>query len=245
MTLTSIIAFPVADDFIPPEDPVYFQFARVRFNENGRFFRFGWAHDYPRAERNFLKILSEVTGVQTTPASYTIVDLDDPRIMDFPLLYFSEPGTWGVTPAEAENLREYFLRGGFAIFDDSRGKFSGVQPRREVSGAALGHRGPAPLYRGSALVDAQFLQLSKHDCRCQSAALPGSYGRQASGSSRGDWRASVELPAARTQAERYFHFQWRSLHRQRGGENASPYPLCFQHRWRMRFFLCFRVSSKF
>ncbi len=121
LALTSIIAFPEADDFILPEDPFYFRFARVRFNENGRFFRYGWAHDYPRAERNFLKILSEVTSVQTTPASYIIVDLDDPRIMDYPLLYFSEPGTWGVTPAEAENLREYFLRGGFAIFDDFDG----------------------------------------------------------------------------------------------------------------------------
>ncbi len=121
MALTSSIASSGADDYILPEDPVYFRFARVRFNENGRFFRYGWAHDYPRAERNFLKILSEVTSVQTTPASYTIVDLDDPQIMDYPLLYFSEPGTWGVTPAEAENLREYFLRGGFAIFDDFDG----------------------------------------------------------------------------------------------------------------------------
>ena len=121
MSLTFIIAFPGPDGYIPPDDPIYFQFARVRFNESGRFSRGGWAHDYPRAERNFLKILSEVTGIQTTPESYIIVDLDDPIIMDYPLLYFSEPGYWGVTPAEAENLREYFLRGGFAIFDDFDG----------------------------------------------------------------------------------------------------------------------------
>ena len=148
LALTSIIAFPVADDFIPPEDPVYFQFARVRFNENGRFFRFGWAHDYPQAEQHFLKILSEVTRVQTTSASYTIVDLDDPRIMDFPLLYFSEPGTWGVTPAEAENLREYFLRGGFAIFDDFDGPWqwaafmysmSRVLPERKMERLTVDH----------------------------------------------------------------------------------------------------------
>ncbi len=121
LALTSLIAFPGSDDSILSDDPVYFQFARVRFNELRRSFRPGWAHDYPRAERNFLKILSEVTGIQTTPESYIIVDLDDPRIMDYPLLYFSEPGTWGVTPAEAENLRDYFLRGGFAIFDDFDG----------------------------------------------------------------------------------------------------------------------------
>ena len=61
MALTSIIAFPGASGDLLPDDPVYFRFARVRFNENGRFFSYGWAHDYPRAERNFLKILSEVT----------------------------------------------------------------------------------------------------------------------------------------------------------------------------------------
>ena len=112
LALTSIVASPVRDQTLPADDPTYFQFARVRFTENGYFFRMGWAHDYPRAERNFLKILAEATGVQTTPASYVIVDLDDPRIMDYPLLYFSEPGTWGITDREAENLREYFLRGG-------------------------------------------------------------------------------------------------------------------------------------
>ena len=121
LALTSIIVSPGPDDDIPPDDPTYFQFARVKFNESGRFFWAGWAHDYPRAERNLLKILSEVTGVRTTPDSYTIVELDDPRIMEFPLLYFSEPGTWAITPQETENLREYFLRGGFAIFDDFDG----------------------------------------------------------------------------------------------------------------------------
>ncbi len=121
LALTSIVASPERDQIIRADDPTYFQFARVRFTENGRFFWGGWAHDYPRAEQNFLKILAEVTGIRTTPQSYVVVDLDDPRIMDYPLLYFSEPGTWGITAKEAENLREYFLRGGFAIFDDFDG----------------------------------------------------------------------------------------------------------------------------
>ena len=40
-----------------------------------------------------------------------------------PLLYFSEPGTWAITTEEAENFREYLMRGGFAIFDDFDGPF--------------------------------------------------------------------------------------------------------------------------
>ena len=121
LALTFTIASPRRDQKQLADQPTDFQFARVRFNENGWFFWGGWAHDYPRAERNFLKILAEVTGIQTTTSSYVVVDLDDPKIMDYPLLYFSEPGTWGVTEREATNLRQYFLRGGFAIFDDFDG----------------------------------------------------------------------------------------------------------------------------
>ena len=103
-----------------------FQFVRIRYN--GYLDEWGagrwvppWMHDYPRAERNFLKILSEVTTVETTPDSYLILDLDDPRIMNHPILYVSEPGYWNITDEEAANLREYLLRGGFVIFDDFRG----------------------------------------------------------------------------------------------------------------------------
>lgn len=102
--------------------PSHFQFARVRFNSftQGRWTP-GWAHDYPTAEQNFLKILAEVTRIPTTPQSYAIAELEDSRIMEYPLLYFSEPGTWAITPEEAINLREYLDRGGFAIFDDFDG----------------------------------------------------------------------------------------------------------------------------
>ena len=68
--------------------------------------------------------------------------------MDYPLLYFSEPGTWGVTPAEEENLREYFQRGGFAIFDDFDGPWQWaafmssmkrVLPERKMERLTLDH----------------------------------------------------------------------------------------------------------
>ena len=81
----------------------------------------GWAHDYPRAERNFLNILAELTTVRTAPESYVIVQLEDPEIMRYPFLYFSEPGTWEITPEETANLMEYLDRGGFAMFDDFGG----------------------------------------------------------------------------------------------------------------------------
>ncbi len=107
-------------------DPSAFHFVRIRYHGylegwGGDRWVSPWMHDYPRAERNFLKILSEVTTVQTTPDSYLILDLDDPRIMNYPILYVSEPGYWNATAEETANLREYILRGGFVIFDDFRG----------------------------------------------------------------------------------------------------------------------------
>lgn len=110
-----------------PKDPNLFQFVRIRYNGfmstwgGGRTWVPPWAHDYPRAEKNLLKVLSEVTNIQTTPDSYVILDFDDPRIMDHPFLYVSEPGYWNITQEEADNLREYFRRGGFVVFDDFRG----------------------------------------------------------------------------------------------------------------------------
>lgn len=110
-----------------PHDPNLFQFVRIRYNGYMGFWSAywnqpPWAHDYPRAERNFLKILLELTSIETTPESFLILDLDDPEIMNYPILYVSEPGYWSITEEEAENLRQYLSRGGFVIFDDFRGR---------------------------------------------------------------------------------------------------------------------------
>jgi uncharacterized protein DUF4159 len=127
LTLTSLSASllaPRADlgSGRPSASAAEFQFARVQFNSFGRYgWMPGWAHDYPKADRNFMTILAEVTHIRTTPNSYVIVRLDDPALMNFPLLYFSEPGTWDITEAEAKNFRDYLSRGGFAIFDDFDG----------------------------------------------------------------------------------------------------------------------------
>ncbi|MBI4444834.1 MAG: DUF4159 domain-containing protein [Acidobacteria bacterium] len=143
-------AFVARDDDREASRGSEFLFARVQFNSYffGGGWTPGWAHDYPRAERNFLKILAEVTSVKTTPESYVIVRLEDPGIMNFPLLYFSEPGTWDITPEEARNFREYLKRGGFAIFDDFDGPahwsnfvrcIKEVLPERNVEELKLEH----------------------------------------------------------------------------------------------------------
>lgn len=109
-----------------------FTFLRLRyrmggFGGGGDFGRRGlppWAHDYPRAERNFSKILGEITAIRPFdgPTGGRILDLGDPELFKYPVAYMSEPGFWTMTDEEAEALRAYITKGGFLIFDDFRGR---------------------------------------------------------------------------------------------------------------------------
>ena len=101
-----------------------FTFARVQFNMTfeALFDREApWHHDYPYAEDLYLGLVAEYTGVHTSREAYQIVQLDSEDIFRFPFVYISEPGFMDLTDAEEANLREYFERGGFAMFDDFRG----------------------------------------------------------------------------------------------------------------------------
>ncbi len=97
-----------------------FVFARIKYEV-----RFGrdlpWAHDYPRAERHFTKLLSELSTVISYQEGGNILSLDDPELFKYPVAYMSEPGFWTLNPAEIEGMRAYIAKGGFMIFDDFYG----------------------------------------------------------------------------------------------------------------------------
>lgn len=103
-----------------------FSFVRISYGSGndlaaGRFRREPpWHHDFPRADFHFLKILDEITLVETFVDQGNIRTLDDPEISMFPILYMSEPGFWTLDDAEADGLRNYLKKGGFIIFDDFR-----------------------------------------------------------------------------------------------------------------------------
>ncbi len=117
------------------EDPTSYDarvtFARLRYNGSadpdfgpggGGFNREPpWAHDYPRAERNLMHILAEVTTVTPFMDGGRIIDVGDPELFKYPIAYMAEPGYWQMSDKEAENLRHYLLKGGFLIFDDFGG----------------------------------------------------------------------------------------------------------------------------
>jgi len=81
----------------------------------------GWAHDYPRAERNLMKLLSELTMIRPYMDGGNIFPMDDQEIFKYPVAYLSEPGFWSLSEAEAAGLRAYLQKGGFLIVDDFDG----------------------------------------------------------------------------------------------------------------------------
>ena len=136
VVLTAGIAVEAGDD--PPRPPVSgpetfdgrFVFARIRYADGyvGGGFAFRqdlpWAHDYPQAEANLMRILEAISFVNPYLGrdGGTILTLDDPNLFKYPFAYMSEPGYWTiVSDDEARGLRNYLLKGGFLIFDDFRG----------------------------------------------------------------------------------------------------------------------------
>jgi hypothetical protein len=116
----------VADDDLKADYDGRFSFVRVSYSmggdlASGRFRREPpWHHDFPRADFHFLKILDEITNVETFVDEGNIMTLDDPDLSMFPIAYMSEPGYWSPSEAEAAGLRNYLKKGGFIIFDDFR-----------------------------------------------------------------------------------------------------------------------------
>lgn len=109
-----------------PYDGLY-HFVRIRYGDSrggSGFRRRGggamWAHDYPRAERNFLRIIDETTFVGSQTEASNVVTLDDPELFKHPIAYIVEVGSWNPTDEEVERLGEYLLKGGFLIVDDFR-----------------------------------------------------------------------------------------------------------------------------
>ncbi|HSG09207.1 MAG TPA: DUF4159 domain-containing protein [Longimicrobiales bacterium] len=79
-----------------------------------------WAHDYPRGERNFMKIIDEMTDIHPLVDGSNILALDDPRLFLYPIAYIVEVGSWEPTDTEVEGLSQYLQKGGFLIVDDFR-----------------------------------------------------------------------------------------------------------------------------
>jgi len=111
-----------------------FTFSRLIFNDNQVAIqnlgdRIGYPHwqaDCSESEPHFIAALKRLTRLDTNTDSQSIFLLDD-RVFDYPMLYVVEAGFASFSQPEADNLREYLLRGGFLLVDDFHGSYQWEQ----------------------------------------------------------------------------------------------------------------------
>jgi len=107
-----------------------FVFARLKFTTAPGGYYYGglpaWAHGYipiregSRSETNLVKILNAVTNMNPHLDGTRVVDVSDPELCEYPIVYVTEAGFMEMSDRDLVSLRDYLTKGGFAIFDDFR-----------------------------------------------------------------------------------------------------------------------------
>lgn len=88
---------------------------------DGRPFPGYWTMDYPRSDRHLLEGVRRLTRIETRSVEQvTSLDGTD-DLYNWPVLYAVEVGHWRLNDAQARQLREYLIRGGFLMVDDFHG----------------------------------------------------------------------------------------------------------------------------
>jgi len=99
-----------------------FTFVRISYETKpGGFWYRGlpaWAHGYPIAERNLMKIMNEISYLGAHDHDVDTLAFDDPNLFKYPVAYIIEVSWWTMTDYEGQKLREYLDKGGFLIVDD-------------------------------------------------------------------------------------------------------------------------------
>jgi hypothetical protein len=105
-----------------------FHFIRTEYTDLPQFHRgFGyasregqgtgwWVVDWPAADNHFTAGLQRLTRIDTGDPRH--LRLTDDRLFDYPWIYATQTGWWGLSSAEIARLREYLLRGGYLVTDD-------------------------------------------------------------------------------------------------------------------------------
>jgi len=125
---------------IPPDAnrPAEWTRARLRYPDvtgyslrgSGRYYGFAgyWTMDYPRSDRHLLAGVRRLTRIDSR-STEQVVELDGSgEVNNWPMLYGVEVGHWLLPDDQAQQLRDFLLRGGFFMVDD----FHGDQPYHDV-----------------------------------------------------------------------------------------------------------------
>ncbi len=78
-----------------------------------------WMMDWPDADDHFTLGIGRLTRIDTGDPRH--LRLTDEQLFEYPWIYATQTGWWGLTDAETARLREYLLRGGFLVADDFYG----------------------------------------------------------------------------------------------------------------------------
>jgi hypothetical protein len=77
-----------------------------------------WTMDYPRSDRHLLEGVRRLSRIDSRSLEQ-VTELDHTDdIYNWPVLYGVEVGHWDLPQDQADQLREYLLRGGFLMVDD-------------------------------------------------------------------------------------------------------------------------------
>ncbi len=97
-------------------------FTFVRLKYGGQLTRrSSWRVDWPASDRNFIWQLRKQTNIDTAPRE-KIIDVGSAELFEYPFAYMLEVGSLRLNRKEAQNLRDYLLRGGFIFIDDFHGE---------------------------------------------------------------------------------------------------------------------------
>jgi hypothetical protein len=101
-------------------------FARYHFRSNsdsGGYRRFHlWAADYPKADRQFTMGVRRLTRLHARGMEQ-VVDADSDELFNWPWIYMEHGNGWNLTDDEVVRLRQYLLKGGFLLSDDTHGDY--------------------------------------------------------------------------------------------------------------------------
>jgi len=75
-----------------------------------------WLVDWPDADDHFTAGVQRLTRIAAGEPRH--IRLTDDRLFDYPWIYATQTGWWGLSNGEILRLREYLLRGGFLVVDD-------------------------------------------------------------------------------------------------------------------------------
>jgi hypothetical protein len=116
-----VTAGGLGDRMIEGETPGRWPFywTRAVYTGGRRWYRrrSAWATDYPKGDRQFLVVLKRLVQLGAYDWE-NAVELSDPDLRRFPVIYAVEVGNMRLTEQEVEGLRTYLEAGGFLIVDD-------------------------------------------------------------------------------------------------------------------------------